>query len=137
MNDSHQPWQEKNVKHLWFHVVSESLQNGLIKKIGAVPWAVYCVIKSHAGLDTGNAWPSNARLAELIGVSHDTVQRAMKTLVEAGLINVVKKQRGNVNLYSITETIKVDEKDGTPWAVGERKYIPTGFGDCAPVKALR
>lgn len=125
----HDLWREKDVKHLWFHVVSESLQDGLIAKIGAVPWAVYCVIKSHAGLETGNAWPSNARLAALVGVSVDTVQRAMKTLVEAGLINVVKKQKGNSNLYSITESIKVDEKDGTPWAVGERKYAPLGFSD--------
>ncbi len=124
----HQQWQEKDVKHVWFHVVSESLQSGLIAKIGAVPWAVYCVIKSHAGLETGNAWPSNARIGELVGVSVNTVQRAMKTLLEADLIKADRSQ-GRVNRYSVTESIKIDEKDGTPWKTGERKYVPVGFGD--------
>ncbi len=124
----HQQWQEKDVKHAWFHVVSGSIQEGLIAKIGTVPWAVYCAIKSHVGLETGNAWPSNARLGELVGVSVNTVQRAMKTLLEADLIKADRSQ-GRVNHYSVTESIKIAEKDGTPWKTGERKYIPYGFGD--------
>jgi len=124
----HEPWKEKQVKHLWFHVVGEPIQSGLIAKIGTVPWAVYCVIKSHAGLETGNAWPSNTRIGELVGVSVNTVQRAMKTLVDSGLIKADKKP-GHVNRYSITESIKIDELDGTPWKTGERKYVPVGFSD--------
>ena len=41
------------------------------------------------------------------------------------------RQQGKTNKYTITESIKVDEKDGTPWAVGERKYVPLDFGDFA------
>ena len=123
------PWVAKQSKHLWFHVASQPVQDGVIAKIGVTPWAVYCAIKSHVGLETGNAWPSNARIGEIIGVSVDTVQRSMKMLAEAGLIVVDKKQRGNSNRYSIKESIKVDEMDGTPWAVGERKYVPVGFAE--------
>ena len=61
-------WEEKEVHHTWFHIVREQVQSGTIAKVGPVPWAVYCAVKSHTGLETGNAFPSTARLAELVGV---------------------------------------------------------------------
>lgn len=121
-------WDAKQVKHLWFHIVREQVQGGAIARVGAVPWAVYCAVKSHTGLDTGNAFPSNARLAELVGVSLDTVQRAMKKLVEAGMISAEKK-RGKGSCYSVTERIQLETLTGTPWATGERKYVPLGFAE--------
>lgn len=119
-------WEEKTVKALWFHIVREQVQSGEIARVGAVPWAVYCAVKSHTNLETGNAFPSTARLAQLTGVSHDTVQRALKKLAEAGLIDVVK-QRGRGSSYSVNEKIAVDDKTGEPWATGSRKYVPMQF----------
>lgn len=123
---SGQPWEEKTVKALWFHLVREMIQGGEIARIGAVPFAVYCVVKSHTGLETGDAFPSNARIAELVGVSLDTVQRALKKLAQAGLISAVKK-RGRGSSYSVIEKIPLEEKSGEPWATGERKYVPMQF----------
>lgn len=121
-------WEEKEVNHTWFHIVREQVQNGTIAKVGPVPWAVYCAVKSHTGLATGNAFPSTARLAELVGVSLDTVQRALKVLVANGLINATK-QRGKGSQYSVTEKIAITRKNGLPWAIGEKKYIPVEFSN--------
>ena len=119
-------WEQKSVKHQWFHIVREQVQSGEIARVGMPAWCVYCAIKSHTGLETGDAFPSNARLAALVGVSLDTVQRAMKKLVEAGLINA-EKQRGRGSAYSVTEKIPMDDAKGEPWATAERKYVPTQF----------
>lgn len=121
-----EPWEEKTVKALWFHIVREQVQSGEIARVGAVPWAVYCAVKSHTGLETGDAFPSNARIAELVGVSMDTVQRALKKLAEAGLVNAVKR-RGRGSSYSVNEKIPMDDSKGQPWATAERKYVPLQF----------
>jgi DNA-binding transcriptional regulator YhcF (GntR family) len=123
---SGEPWEEKTVKALWFHIVREQVQSGEIARVGAVPWAVYCAVKSHTGLETGDAFPSNARIAALVGVSMDTVQRALKKLAEAGLVSAVKR-RGKGSSYSVTEKIPLDDAKGEPWATAERKYIPLQF----------
>lgn len=120
------PWEEKQVNHLWFHIIRDLVQSGTVAKVGAVPWAVYCVVKSHTGLRTGDAFPSTARISDLVGVSHDTVQRALKKLVEAKLLDVVK-QRGKGNSYSVNEQVQIVQKSGEPWATGERKYVPFEF----------
>lgn len=120
------PWEEKTVKALWFHIVREQVQSGEIARVGAVPWAVYCAVKSHTGLETGDAFPSNARIAALVGVSLDTVQRALKKLAEAGLVNAVKRH-GKGSSYSINERIPMDDANGESWATAERKYIPLQF----------
>ena len=119
-------WEEKTVKALWFHIVREQVQSGEIARVGAVPWAVYCAVKSHTGLETGDAFPSNARIAELVGVSLDTVQRALKKLAEAGLVSAVKR-RGKGSSYSVNEKIPMDDAQGEPWATAERKYVPLEF----------
>ena len=121
-----EPWEEKTVKALWFHIVREQVQSGEIARVGAVPWAVYCAVKSHTGLETGDAFPSNARIAELVGVSLDTVQRALKKLAEAGLVSAVKR-RGKGSSYSVNEKIPMDDAQGEPWATAERKYVPLQF----------
>ena len=123
---SGQPWEEKTVKALWFHLMREMVQGGEIARVGTVPFAVYCVVKSHTSLETGDAFPSNARIAALVGVSLDTVQRSLKKLAEAGLISATKK-RGRGSSYSVIEKIPLEEKSGEPWATGERKYIPLQF----------
>lgn len=123
-----EPWEEKTVKALWFHIVREQVQSGEIARVGAVPWAVYCAVKSHTGLETGDAFPSNARIAALVGVSMDTVQRALKKLAAAGMVSAVKR-RGKGSSYSVTEKIPLDDSSGEPWATAERKYVPLQFSN--------
>lgn len=119
-------WEQKSVKHQWFHIVREQVQSGEIARVGVTAWAVYCAVKSHTGLETGDAFPSNVRLAALVGVSLDTVQRALRKLVGAGLISA-EKQRGRGSAYSVTEKIPMEDAQGEPWATAERKYVPLQF----------
>ena len=68
--------------------------------------AVYVAIKRHADGD-GEAYPSRARIAELAKVSVDTVDRAVKRLIEIGALEkeVRRKKNGDPtsNLYTIHE----------------------------------
>jgi DNA-binding transcriptional ArsR family regulator len=121
-----EPWEAKSVKHQWFHIVREQVQSGEIARVGVTAWAVYCAVKSHTGLETGDAFPSNARLAGLVGVSLDTVQRALKKLSEAGLVSS-SKQKGKGSSYSVTERIAMADEKGEPWGTAERKYVPLQF----------
>lgn len=126
--ERNEPWAEKRVKHQWFHIVREQVQSGEIARVGVTAWAVYCAVKSHTGLETGDAFPSTSRLAELVGVSHDTVFRALKKLVEAGLISA-EKRRGKGSSYTVTEKIPMEDDKGEPWATAERKYVPLQFSN--------
>ena len=95
-----------------------------------MPFCVYIVIKSHTDMQTGHAKPSVARIAELVGVSHDTVQRALKKLVQAGLIKLERKGTGREgNTYSVVEKINIVTSAGEPWGVGQRKYASTFYKD--------
>jgi DNA-binding transcriptional MocR family regulator len=55
------------------------------KDIDGYDLAVYCAIARHAD-NQGEAYPSRTRIAELAGVNIKTVDRAVKTLENAGAI---------------------------------------------------
>ena len=101
-------WTEKEIGATWFHVVRDLIKEGTIAKIGATAWAVYCVIKAHSDMKTGAAWPGVKHIAELMGVSEDTVNRALKVLVEHKLVTIEK--RGRQNRYMITEKFPIYEQ---------------------------
>ena len=121
-------WTEKEIGATWFHVVRDLIKEGTIAKIGATAWAVYCVIKAHSDMKTGAAWPGVKHIAELMGVSEDTVNRALKVLVEHKLVTIEK--RGRQNRYMITEKFPIYEKrengkEVVGWA--DANYSPIDF----------
>ena len=122
-----EPWDTLKVNSLWVHLLRGMIKDKVIAKIGLSAFAVYVAIKAHVDLETGNAWPSVELLAEQVGVTERTVFNSIKKLVEEGLLKVEKK--GRSNHYSIVETINIVEQTGEPWGNGQRKYVPTGFGD--------
>lgn len=89
---------------------------GLIAKIGANAFAVWTTIKHHASYDTGLAWPSVRRLAELTGMGHSSVMRAIETLEAEHLLRKVSAGwpatpaaggRGRSHTYIACERISV------------------------------
>ena len=72
----------------------------IIGCIGPMAWAVYSILEEN---DEGSS-PSVTDLAETVGVSNDTVLRAMRTLTEFSLVRVVKT-RGKRNVYFTSPTI--------------------------------
>jgi DNA-binding transcriptional regulator YhcF (GntR family) len=57
-------------------------------EIGPQAVRLYAALARHADKETGHAHPSRRRLAELLRCSADTIDRALKELVEVGAITV-------------------------------------------------
>jgi DNA-binding transcriptional regulator YhcF (GntR family) len=120
-----QLWDELRVEHMWIHLVRGLVKDGEIARVGPVAFCVYVAIKAHTDLNTGNAWPSIALLAQQVGVSSDTVERALKKLIEAGLLRV--KKQGRSNMYEVIEKIQMVTQDGAAWGSGQRKYVASQY----------
>lgn len=68
----------------------DMFESGLVSEIGANCFVIWIAIKTHADFNTGSAWPSIRRIAEITGLSSMTVQKALKDLQTAHLLKVVK-----------------------------------------------
>ncbi len=72
---------------------ADMFESGLAAEVGANPFFVWLAIKAHADFQTGEAWPSIRRLAEITGLSTTTIQKAIERLESAKLLRIAK--RGN------------------------------------------
>jgi DNA-binding transcriptional regulator YhcF (GntR family) len=68
----------------------DMFESGLVSEIGANCFVIWIAIKTHADFNTGAAWPSIRRIAEITGLSSMTVQKALKDLQTHHLLKVVK-----------------------------------------------
>jgi hypothetical protein len=68
----------------------DMFESGLVSEIGANCFVIWIAIKTHADFNTGAAWPSIRRISAITGLSDKTVQKALKELVGAHLLKVVK-----------------------------------------------
>lgn len=68
----------------------DMFESGLAAEIGANCFITWVAIKTHADFQTGQAWPSLRRLAEITGLAVNTVQKAITSLEDAHLLRVVK-----------------------------------------------
>lgn len=119
-------WPEINVEHHWFHIVRAMILRGRIAEMGANAWAVYCIIKGHTDLNSGKAFPSQDRIADLAGMSVDSVARATDRLIELGIVS--KTKRGRVNEYRLVEEIPMTlQGQDEVIAKGTRDYAPMAF----------
>lgn len=72
---------------------------GAIGTIGVMAWAVYCIVKDQAIAGEQCADPPIQKIADLIGVSNDTIQIALATLASTGMLRITKRL-GIRNTYS-------------------------------------
>lgn len=70
---------------------ADMFESGLAGEVGANPFFIWLAIKAHADFQTGEAWPSIRRLAEITRLAPNTVQKAIATLESARLLRVSKK----------------------------------------------
>lgn len=71
--------------------------SGLVAKIGVNAYAVWSAIKFYADYNTGHAWPGMRKIGEKLGISPQTVMRAIESLETAHLVRIVQshtKRRG-------------------------------------------
>jgi DNA-binding transcriptional ArsR family regulator len=111
----------------WFHVFREMIENGDVAKMGATATTVYLVIKAHTNFSTGTAFPALETIGLKAGMSVDTVERAIKVLVEHGYIT--KEKKGRSNLYTLREKIELKDESGRPAAVATWDYLPSSVRD--------
>lgn len=84
--------------------------SGIVAEIGVTAYAVWHGIKYYADFNTGEAFPGMRTLGQKLGVSKDTVQRAVDSLVRARLLRVVKphsKRRGQTYIARERMTVRV------------------------------
>lgn len=129
-------WEELAVRHHWFHILRATIIDNQIAKMGTTAWAVYCVIKAYTDLKTGTSFPSQQTIAGHLGVSVDTVQRALKVLLEMKLVE--QHIRGRKSLYGLVEQVPVDkvsrDRFGTtvssePYGTAQIPYVPIQFAE--------
>ncbi|QGU93846.1 winged helix-turn-helix transcriptional regulator [Clostridium bovifaecis] len=77
------------------------VQNEILKlKLSGQAFKLYCILKSYCFNNKTTCFPSQKTLSERLNKSVRTVQRAIKELVEAGLIKI--KRRGSIsNVYEL------------------------------------
>lgn len=71
--------------------------SGMVAQIGVNAYAVWHAIKYYADYNTGEAFPGMRAIGDKLGVSKNTVQRAVEALQDAHLVRIVKgasKRRG-------------------------------------------
>lgn len=68
----------------------DMFESGLAAEIGANGFILWVAIKTHADFNTGVAWPSIRRLAQITGLADKTVQKVIKELESANLLRIVK-----------------------------------------------
>jgi biotin operon repressor len=83
-------------KNVWFDAVVTSG----IGSFAAV--AVAGVIRKYYNNETGAAWPSLQRMADNLGVSRASIQRAVKALEEKGYLSHTRGAEGRSNRYRLT-----------------------------------
>jgi DNA-binding MarR family transcriptional regulator len=103
-------------------------------------------IGEHINRETGSAWPSTTRIAELVGRDQSTVLRSVRRLEKAGHIAIEpgKQGRGHAHRYRLVlKAPSVAAPDADPkyapahiydqgkYANGDLKYAPEGSKICA------
>ena len=75
-----------------FVIVPEWIIDAEISALAVRTWAV---LRSYANNQTGLAWPSRATVARRCGVSVDSIDRALKELVKAKTLKIIRRRGKN------------------------------------------
>jgi DNA-binding transcriptional ArsR family regulator len=105
----------------WFATFRAMFAQGTVAKIGAVAYCVYSCIKSHADFNNGLSIPSQKDIIRETGLSERAVQKSLKILEAAGLIERRREWRRNV--YRLQERLMVEDKH----AVISWPYLPAAL----------
>ncbi len=79
--------------------------SGLAAQIGVYAYTTWCAIKYHSDFQTGKSWPGIRHLAELVGASKASIEKAILDLEAAHLLRV--ERRGRRNIYVARERMDV------------------------------
>ncbi|MFH1970881.1 MAG: helix-turn-helix domain-containing protein [Patescibacteria group bacterium] len=92
----------------WYWIDKAIIQK-YAPRIGASGIAVYNALASFANSKTQSCFPTQKALADMLGLSRRTVARKIKSLRQSALIEVIKKNRGNVYYLLSPQVTSVTE----------------------------
>ncbi|MCZ7568793.1 MAG: helix-turn-helix domain-containing protein [Ardenticatenaceae bacterium] len=103
--------------HFW---ADNEIADTYLSQIGIYGFAVYMLLCRYANRQTAQCFPSIPTLADQLGVSEPTVKKALKQLVEAGLIRITRrfeetpegKKVYKSNLYTLLAVQKKSQETG-------------------------
>lgn len=72
---------------------------------------VYCCLATYANAKTGAAWPAQATLARVLGLSRQTVNKAAKTLALRGLVRKHRRRGYNGKRPTLLYVLTLVERD--------------------------
>jgi hypothetical protein len=94
-------------------------------RLTAAEGMVYVAVRSRAGAD-GLAWPSYPLLAFETNTSENTAARAVKRLVQVGLLDVVEAGRQHrPTVYRVVESPRLPPKPERPMSKSDRRRLQT------------
>jgi DNA-binding Lrp family transcriptional regulator len=121
-----QLWDELDVNLLWVHV----LRGAPLDKMGVNGIAVYVMLKTYTSLDDGKALAKVPEIASRLNISVPTVERALRHLVELGLVErgrpTSRDADKRMTEYTFKEKVWLRDRRSQD-AVGELQ-----FGDYRP-----
>lgn len=101
----------RNAGHFW---ADNEIIDDYGERLGIAAYSVYMFLCRHAHNRTGECIKRRSEIAKAFGISHDTVLRAVKTLVDLSLI-AVEENPGHPNVFILLEVAK---KPRIPDAIG-------------------
>lgn len=113
-----------NANTTWFRVFQDMVLQGKMAQMGPYGFTVYCVIKAHAELNTGESFPGVEKIAKEAGMSTAQVKRELPSLVDLGYLTRVKV--GRHNEYRLRERIDIKDDAGNLQAVASWDFVPMG-----------
>lgn len=98
-------------------LLNSYIKNGLVLKIGAIPFAIWIILRAHvrvSGKDAGKVFLSYGAIRKISGFGVNTIRTSIKTLEKEGLISVVEESKGTtaVKRYYTVEFL-VSESDNS------------------------
>jgi len=112
---------QKNNTEPWYKRCRLELcrdQGGRLHQVKGSAHGVYLALRLHANAETGIAWPAVDTIASGLGISRRSVQIALRSLEQAGMIREISKGGGR-------------KSEGKYCTAGYQITPPSGATDCA------
>lgn len=90
----------RDKRRFGFFIVENSVIDTHGRQLGVAGLAVYCLIVRHADWQSGRTWPTYATMTARLGISRRTCARAVRKLVQLGLVEV-ERAPGIKSVYTL------------------------------------
>lgn len=108
-------------------LLNSYIKNGLIEKIGAIPFAIWIIIRAYAtvsGKDAGKSFVSYGQIQKISGFSTNTIRKSIAELEKEGLIKVFEEDKARGSSSKRYYTVEFVVSDSDPSKKIEIPYVP-------------